>query len=54
MGFVCYFIHSNQTMRIPYHKAAAVLHDNPEMFEANVKRAMSGGYVGQYYFPRCA
>ncbi|KAL6600617.1 hypothetical protein ACP70R_045417 [Stipagrostis hirtigluma subsp. patula] len=36
------------------HEAAAVLRDNPKMFEANVKRAMAGGYVGQHYFPRCA
>ncbi|XP_068665781.1 NEDD8-conjugating enzyme Ubc12-like [Aristolochia californica] len=33
--------------------AAAVLRDNPKMFEANVRRAMVGGYVGQTYFPRC-
>lgn len=36
------------------HEAAAVLRDNPKMFETNVKRAMAGGYVGQHYFPRCA
>ncbi|CAL5080287.1 unnamed protein product [Urochloa decumbens] len=36
------------------HEAAVVLRDNPKMFEANVKRAMAGGYVGQHYFPRCA
>lgn len=36
------------------HEAAVVLRDNPKMFEANVKRAMAGGYVGQNYFPRCA
>ena len=36
------------------HEAAAVLRDNPKLFEANVKRAMAGGYVGQHYFPRCA
>nr|CAD1834442.1 unnamed protein product [Ananas comosus var. bracteatus] len=35
------------------HDAAAVLRDNPRMFEANVRRAMAGGYVGQIYFPRC-
>ncbi|KAA3475653.1 NEDD8-conjugating enzyme Ubc12 [Gossypium australe] len=34
------------------HDAAAVLRDNPKMFESNVKRAMYGGYVGQTYFPR--
>ncbi|CAD6338465.1 unnamed protein product [Miscanthus lutarioriparius] len=36
------------------HEAAVVLRDNPKMFEANVKRAMAGGYVGQHYFQRCA
>ena len=35
------------------HDAAAVLRDNPKMFEANVRRAMAGGYVGQTFFPRC-
>ena len=35
------------------HEAAAVLRDNPKMFESNVRRAMSGGYVGQTYFSRC-
>lgn len=35
------------------HDAAAVLRDNPKIFESNVKRAMSGGYVGQTLFPRC-
>ncbi|XP_078153766.1 NEDD8-conjugating enzyme Ubc12-like [Carex rostrata] len=35
------------------HEAAAVLRDNPRLFETNVKRAMSGGYVGQVHFPRC-
>lgn len=35
------------------HDAAAVLRDNPKMFESNVRRAMSGGYVGQTFFPRC-
>ncbi|KAI4327554.1 hypothetical protein L6164_020001 [Bauhinia variegata] len=35
------------------HDAAAVLRDNPKMFESNVRRAMAGGYVGQTYFPRC-
>ncbi|KAL2939741.1 NEDD8-conjugating enzyme Ubc12 [Bienertia sinuspersici] len=35
------------------HDAAAVLRDNPKMFESNVRRAMSGGYVGQTYFSRC-
>ncbi|CAN4095409.1 unnamed protein product [Withania somnifera] len=35
------------------HDAAAVLRDNPKMFESNVRRAMSGGYVGQMYFQRC-
>ncbi|KAM1047950.1 hypothetical protein ACFX13_027797 [Malus domestica] len=35
------------------HDAAAVLRDNPKMFEANVRRAMAGGYVGQTLFPRC-
>ncbi|RXI07288.1 hypothetical protein DVH24_026424 [Malus domestica] len=34
------------------HDAAAVLRDNPKMFEANVRRAMAGGYVGQTLFPR--
>ncbi|XP_059653848.1 probable NEDD8-conjugating enzyme Ubc12-like isoform X2 [Cornus florida] len=33
--------------------AAAVLRDNPKMFESNVRRAMAGGYVGQTLFPRC-
>ncbi|KAA0036519.1 NEDD8-conjugating enzyme Ubc12-like [Cucumis melo var. makuwa] len=35
------------------HDAAAVLRDNPKMFEFNVRRAMAGGYVGQTYFTRC-
>uniref|UniRef100_A0A803PF94 UBC core domain-containing protein n=1 Tax=Cannabis sativa TaxID=3483 RepID=A0A803PF94_CANSA len=35
------------------HDAAAVLRDNPKMFESNVRRAMAGGYVGQTSFPRC-
>ncbi|KAK8587568.1 hypothetical protein V6N13_086548 [Hibiscus sabdariffa] len=35
------------------HDAAAVLRDNPKMFESNVRRAMYGGYVGQTYFQRC-
>eukprot|EP00252_Welwitschia_mirabilis_P008349 TRINITY_DN2014_c0_g1_i2.p1 TRINITY_DN2014_c0_g1~~TRINITY_DN2014_c0_g1_i2.p1 ORF type:complete len:184 (-),score=30.75 TRINITY_DN2014_c0_g1_i2:168-719(-) len=35
------------------HEAAAVLRDNPKMFEINVKRAMAGGYVGSTYFSRC-
>ncbi|XP_038693081.1 NEDD8-conjugating enzyme Ubc12-like [Tripterygium wilfordii] len=35
------------------HDAAAVLRDNPKLFETNVKRAMAGGYVGQTSFPRC-
>ncbi|RXH75193.1 hypothetical protein DVH24_029914 [Malus domestica] len=34
------------------HDAAAVLRDNPKMFESNVRRAMAGGYVGQTLFPR--
>lgn len=34
------------------HEAAAVLRENPKLFESNVRRAMSGGYVGQTYFPR--
>ncbi|KMZ61987.1 putative Ubiquitin-conjugating enzyme [Zostera marina] len=35
------------------HDAAAVLRDNPKQFETNARRAMTGGYVGQVYFPRC-
>ncbi|RDY09762.1 NEDD8-conjugating enzyme Ubc12, partial [Mucuna pruriens] len=35
------------------HEAAAVLRENPKLFESNVKRAMAGGYVGQTYFNRC-
>ncbi|XP_019182790.1 PREDICTED: NEDD8-conjugating enzyme Ubc12-like [Ipomoea nil] len=35
------------------HEAAAVLRDNPKLFQSNVRRAMSGGYVDQTYFPRC-
>ncbi|MCL7030430.1 hypothetical protein MKW94_022611 [Papaver nudicaule] len=35
------------------HEAAAVLRDNPETFEANVHRAMRGGYVGNTTFSRC-
>ncbi|KAI3841015.1 hypothetical protein C5167_010775 [Papaver somniferum] len=35
------------------HEAAAVLRDNPKTFEANVRRAMSGGYVGNNTFSRC-
>ncbi|KAI3762872.1 hypothetical protein L1987_53314 [Smallanthus sonchifolius] len=33
--------------------AAAVLRDNPRMFELNVRRAMAGGYVGQTVFTCC-
>ncbi|XP_048336371.1 NEDD8-conjugating enzyme Ubc12 isoform X2 [Ziziphus jujuba] len=35
------------------HDAAAILRDNPKLFESNVRRAMAGGYVGQTFFPRC-
>ncbi|KAF8101579.1 hypothetical protein N665_0204s0073 [Sinapis alba] len=35
------------------HEAAQVLRDNPKLFETNVRRAMTGGYVGQTFFPRC-
>ncbi|WVZ23740.1 hypothetical protein V8G54_002284 [Vigna mungo] len=35
------------------HEAAAVLRENPKLFESNVRRAMAGGYVGQTYFTRC-
>ncbi|WRX16104.1 Ubiquitin-conjugating enzyme E2 - like 10 [Theobroma cacao] len=35
------------------HDAAAVLRDNPKLFESNVRRAMAGGYVGQTFFTRC-
>ena len=35
------------------HDAAAVLRDNPKMFESNVRRAMAGGYVGHTFFTRC-
>ncbi|XP_031094027.1 NEDD8-conjugating enzyme Ubc12-like [Ipomoea triloba] len=35
------------------HDAAAVLRDNPKLFQSNVRRAMSGGYVDQTFFPRC-
>ncbi|KAH9695994.1 NEDD8-conjugating enzyme Ubc12 [Citrus sinensis] len=35
------------------HEAAAVLRDNPKLFESNVRRAMAGGYVGQTFFIRC-
>ncbi|KAK4260013.1 hypothetical protein QN277_003189 [Acacia crassicarpa] len=35
------------------HDAAAVLRENPKLFESNVRRAMAGGYVGQIFFPRC-
>jgi len=31
--------------------AAAVLRDNPKLFESNVRKAMAGGYVGQAFFP---
>ncbi|KAK9947128.1 hypothetical protein M0R45_012563 [Rubus argutus] len=34
------------------HDAAQVLRDNLEQFEINVRRAISGGYVGQTYFSR--
>ncbi|XP_026433316.1 NEDD8-conjugating enzyme Ubc12-like [Papaver somniferum] len=35
------------------HDAAAVLRDNPKLFESNVRRAMGGGYLGNTYFSRC-
>lgn len=35
------------------HDAAAVLRENPKVFESNVRRAMTGGYVGTTFFPRC-
>ncbi|KAJ7958063.1 Ubiquitin-conjugating enzyme family protein [Quillaja saponaria] len=34
-------------------EAAAVLRDDPKMFESNVRMAMSGGYIEDTYFPRC-
>ncbi|KAH7845364.1 hypothetical protein Vadar_001191 [Vaccinium darrowii] len=34
-------------------EAAAVLRDNPRMFELNVKKAMAGGHVGDNYYSRC-
>ncbi|CAL5371165.1 unnamed protein product [Camellia sinensis] len=35
------------------HDAAAVLRDNPKTFQSNVRKAMTGGYVGQTHFARC-
>ncbi|CAI9110715.1 OLC1v1010784C1 [Oldenlandia corymbosa var. corymbosa] len=35
------------------HDAAAVLRDNPKLFQSNVRKAMAGGLVGQTYFTRC-
>ncbi|VFQ70242.1 unnamed protein product [Cuscuta campestris] len=35
------------------HEAAAVLRDNPKLFQSNVRRALNGGYVDQTYFHRC-
>ncbi|THG04928.1 hypothetical protein TEA_012150 [Camellia sinensis var. sinensis] len=34
------------------HDAAAVLRDNPKTFQSNVRKAMTGGYVGQTHFAR--
>ncbi|KDP38468.1 hypothetical protein JCGZ_04393 [Jatropha curcas] len=33
--------------------AAAMLRDNPRLFESNVKKAMAGGFIGKTYFARC-
>ncbi|KAL1817835.1 hypothetical protein DCAR_0522318 [Daucus carota subsp. sativus] len=33
--------------------AAAVLRDNPKLFETNVRKAMTGGYVGNTHFSKC-
>lgn len=35
------------------HEAAAVLRDNPKLFQSNVRKAMTGGYVGSTYFSKC-
>lgn len=35
------------------HDAAAVLRDDPKLFESNVGMAMQGGYVDKVHFPRC-
>lgn len=38
----------------PLNKEAAdVLQSNKRLFEANVLKAMRGGYVGNVYFERC-
>lgn len=34
-------------------EAAEVLQNNRRVFEQNVRKAMSGGYVGSTYFERC-
>ncbi|KAJ7566112.1 hypothetical protein O6H91_02G088800 [Diphasiastrum complanatum] len=34
------------------HEAAQVLRDHPWQFEANVRKSISGGYVGGHHFPR--
>ncbi|KAI3859218.1 hypothetical protein MKX03_034622 [Papaver bracteatum] len=46
------FTHPNHEDPLNY-EAAAVLRDNPKTFEANVRRAMAGGYVGNTTFSRC-
>uniref|UniRef100_A0A1J3DXA8 NEDD8-conjugating enzyme Ubc12 n=1 Tax=Noccaea caerulescens TaxID=107243 RepID=A0A1J3DXA8_NOCCA len=35
------------------YDAAAVLRNNPKLFETNVRKAMGGGYIGDTSFPRC-
>jgi len=34
-------------------EAAAALKDNPRNFEAVVRRSLSGGHIGNTYFPPC-
>ncbi|XP_044469306.1 NEDD8-conjugating enzyme Ubc12-like isoform X2 [Mangifera indica] len=35
------------------HEAADMLRDQPNVFEANVRRALEGGYIGDEYFEAC-
>lgn len=35
------------------HEAADMLRDQPNVFVANVRRALEGGYIGDEYFEAC-
>lgn len=52
LNWILYFQEPNP--EDPLNKEAAeVLQNNRRVFEQNVRKAMSGGYVGNTYFERC-